>query len=81
MPGRFQRNVRSRPGNFSGKGRGDEDFAEAEKNKLVEKREAAARKWFQEHDLPYKNQNARKGLPDEEKHHDTLGSITSNKGS
>ncbi|MEM9365680.1 MAG: PSD1 and planctomycete cytochrome C domain-containing protein [Planctomycetota bacterium] len=43
------------------------DFAVAKKNVLVEKREAAARKWFEEHDLPYKDNNARKNLPDEEK--------------
>ena len=43
------------------------DFAVSEKNKLVEKRETAARKWFKEHDLPYKDANARKSLPDEEK--------------
>ena len=43
------------------------DFAVAKKNALVEKREAAARKWFEEHDLPYKDKNARSDLPDEEK--------------
>ena len=43
------------------------DFAVAEKNRLVEKREAAARAWFDEHQLPYKDENARKDLPDEEK--------------
>ncbi|WP_253158894.1 PSD1 and planctomycete cytochrome C domain-containing protein [Stieleria tagensis] len=43
------------------------DFAVAEKNKLVEKRETAARKWFEEHNLPYKNEQQRKDLPDEEK--------------
>ncbi len=43
------------------------DFAVNEKNKLVEKRETAARKWFEEHNLPYKDEAARKDLPDEEK--------------
>ncbi|MEZ6040055.1 MAG: PSD1 and planctomycete cytochrome C domain-containing protein [Planctomycetaceae bacterium] len=43
------------------------DFTVAEKNKLVEKRETAARKWFDEHNLPYKDEAARKDLPDEEK--------------
>ena len=43
------------------------DFAVAEKNRLVEKREAAARAWFEEHGLPYKDENGRKDLPDEEK--------------
>jgi mono/diheme cytochrome c family protein len=43
------------------------DFAVAEKTRLVEKREAAARNWFEEHDLPYQDDDARKSLPDEEK--------------
>ncbi len=43
------------------------DFAVAEKNKLVDKRETAAKKWFEEHDLPYKNANQRQNLPDEQK--------------
>lgn len=43
------------------------DFAVAEKTKLVEKREAAAREWFEEHGLPYKDVEERKPLPDEEK--------------
>ncbi|WP_013629305.1 PSD1 and planctomycete cytochrome C domain-containing protein [Rubinisphaera brasiliensis] len=42
-------------------------FAVAEKNKLIEKQETAARKWFEEHNLPYKNEQERKNLPDEEK--------------
>ncbi|MCA9059963.1 MAG: DUF1553 domain-containing protein, partial [Planctomycetaceae bacterium] len=43
------------------------DFAVAEKNKLIEKRETAAREWFAEHHLPYKDPESRKDLPDEEK--------------
>ena len=43
------------------------DFASAEKNRLVEKRETAARAWFDERDLPYKTVEARKNLPDEDK--------------
>jgi mono/diheme cytochrome c family protein len=35
------------------------EFATSEKKKLVEKREAAARKWYREHDLPYKNRGRR----------------------
>ena len=42
-------------------------FAVAEKNKLIEKREAAARSWFEEHNLPYKDHETRQELPDEEK--------------
>lgn len=43
------------------------DFAVTEKNKLVDKRESAAKVWFAEHNLPYTNENDRKSLPDEEK--------------
>lgn len=43
------------------------DFAVSEKARLVNKRETAARKWFEEHNLPYKNENQRKDLPDEQK--------------
>ncbi len=42
-------------------------FASTEKNNIVEKRETAARKWFEEHGLPYKSNEARQKLPDEEK--------------
>lgn len=43
------------------------DFATSEKNRLIEKRETAARQWFEKHDLPYSDDAARKDLPDEEK--------------
>ncbi len=43
------------------------EFAVAEKKRLIEKRESAARAWFAEHGLPYKDENQRKDLPDEEK--------------
>ncbi|RMG33223.1 MAG: DUF1553 domain-containing protein [Planctomycetota bacterium] len=43
------------------------DFAVAEKNRLVAKREAAARKWFEERGKPYVPYEKRKDLPDEEK--------------
>jgi mono/diheme cytochrome c family protein len=42
-------------------------FATREKNALVERRESAARAWFKEHNLEYKDEQARKDLPDEEK--------------
>lgn len=42
-------------------------FAVDEKNKLVDKREAAAKAWFEQHELPYKTEDERKDLPDEEK--------------
>ncbi|MEW4561052.1 PSD1 and planctomycete cytochrome C domain-containing protein [Bremerella sp. JC770] len=42
-------------------------FAVDEKKKLVDKREAAARQWFEEHNLPYKDEAQRRDLPDDEK--------------
>ena len=42
-------------------------FARNEKNKLINKRETAAKKWFQEHGLPYKNEQARKNIDDDKK--------------
>ena len=43
------------------------DFATAETAKLVNKREAAAKKWYAENNLPYKDEEARKDDPDEMK--------------
>ncbi len=43
------------------------DFAVVEKNKLIQQREAAARVWFEEHQLPYLDEPSRQSLPDEEK--------------
>ena len=42
-------------------------FARSEMNQLVEKQEAAAKTWYAEHDLPYKDEQKRKGDPDEKK--------------
>ena len=42
-------------------------YAVAEKDKLIAKREKAAREWFAEHNLPYKNEQQRQNMPDEEK--------------
>ncbi|QDU03687.1 Planctomycete cytochrome C [Gimesia chilikensis] len=42
-------------------------FAVQEKNQLIQKREEAAREWFKEHNLPYKNEADRRGLPDDAK--------------
>ncbi len=47
--------------------RGMLDFAVAEKQKLVHKRETAARAWFAEHNLEYANAAERKNLPDDVK--------------
>ncbi|GAB5406901.1 MAG: PSD1 and planctomycete cytochrome C domain-containing protein [Aureliella sp.] len=43
------------------------DYAKAELAKVNKKQEDAARAWYEEHDLPYKNENARKNDPEEEK--------------
>lgn len=56
------------------------DFAVAQKKKLVDKREAAARAWFKEHDLPYKNESDRKSLPDEEKPERHVGLTVAEQG-
>jgi hypothetical protein len=43
------------------------DYARAEQAKIQNKQEAAARKWYEEHDLPYKKENARKSDPEDKK--------------
>lgn len=43
------------------------DFAVAEKNKILDKQEKAARAWYKEQDLPYKSVEDRKNDPDEMK--------------
>ncbi|MEM6366625.1 MAG: DUF1553 domain-containing protein, partial [Planctomycetota bacterium] len=43
------------------------EYAVTEKTKILDKQEAAARKWYDEHNLPYKNENDRKDDPDEMK--------------
>jgi mono/diheme cytochrome c family protein len=42
-------------------------YASGEKDKLVDKRETAARAWFKEHGLDYKGVEERKNLPDDQK--------------
>ncbi|MBL9186516.1 MAG: PSD1 domain-containing protein [Opitutaceae bacterium] len=42
-------------------------YASGEKDKLVDKRETAARAWFKEHGLDYKTLEQRKDLPDDQK--------------
>lgn len=42
-------------------------FASSKVKALHEKREAAARKWYEEHNLPYKSHDDRKNDPDDEK--------------
>ncbi len=43
------------------------DYATSEQAKIQNKQEAAAKKWYEEHDLPYKNENARTKDPEEKK--------------
>ncbi|MFN3191349.1 MAG: PSD1 and planctomycete cytochrome C domain-containing protein [Aureliella sp.] len=42
-------------------------FADSKRKELVNKREAAAKAWYEEHDLPYKDNNARKNDPEDKK--------------
>jgi hypothetical protein len=42
-------------------------FADERRLELYEKQEAAAKKWYEEHNLPYKDDNARKNDPEDQK--------------
>lgn len=42
-------------------------YAKAEQKKIQDKQETAAKKWYDEHDLPYKDENARKDDPEDVK--------------
>ena len=42
-------------------------YAKAERDQVLNKMEAAAKEWYAEHDLPYKNRNARKSDPEDMK--------------
>ncbi|NNJ27876.1 PSD1 and planctomycete cytochrome C domain-containing protein [Alienimonas chondri] len=55
-------------------------FAKAEVKQLTDKREAAAKAWFDERGLPYLDQNARKDLPDEQKPPRHVGLSTEEQG-
>ncbi|QDS94462.1 Planctomycete cytochrome C [Roseimaritima multifibrata] len=56
------------------------DFATSEKDRIVDKRETAARAWYKEHDLPYKPEAERKGDPDEMKPARHVGLDTAEQG-
>lgn len=56
------------------------DYAKAERDRIQNKQEAAARKWYQEHDLPYKNENARKNDPEDKKPPRHVGLTPEEKG-
>lgn len=55
-------------------------FAKQENDKLVAKREAAARAWYQENGRPYVGHDERKDLPDEEKPPRMVGLDTTEQG-
>lgn len=42
-------------------------YAKAERDRVQDKQEAAAKKWYVEHSLPYKDENARKSDPEDKK--------------
>lgn len=42
-------------------------YARAERDQVINKQETAAKKWYAEHHLPYKNENARKKDPEGQK--------------
>jgi hypothetical protein len=55
-------------------------FAKAELARVNNKQEAAAKKWYAEHDLPYKNENARKNDPEDKKPPRHVGLTPEEKG-
>ena len=55
-------------------------YAKAELAKVNNKQEAAAKKWYAEHDLPYKNENARKKDPEDKKPPRHVGLTPEDKG-
>ena len=56
------------------------EFAKAELAKVNNKQEAAAKKWYAEHDLPYKNENARRKDPEDKKPPRHVGLTPEEKG-
>ncbi len=56
------------------------DYAKAERDKVVNKQEAAARKWYSEHDLPYKNEKQRQKDPEDKKPPRHVGLTPEEKG-
>lgn len=55
-------------------------YAKAELKKVNDRQEAAARKWYEEHDLPYKNENARRNDPEDQKPPRHVGLTPEEKG-
>ncbi|MCR9201316.1 MAG: PSD1 and planctomycete cytochrome C domain-containing protein [Planctomycetaceae bacterium] len=55
-------------------------FARGEQKQVQDKQEAAARQWYKEHDLPYKNENQRKNDPEDKKPPRHVGLTPAEKG-
>lgn len=55
-------------------------YAKAEQKQVQDKQEAAAKKWYTENDLPYKNENARKNDPEDQKPPRHVGLSPQDKG-
>ncbi len=56
------------------------EYAKAEQKKIQDKQEAAAMKWYEEHRLPYKNEDERKGDPEDQKPPRHVGLTPEEKG-
>ena len=56
------------------------EYARAELKKVNDKQEAAAKQWYEEHDLPYKVENARKKDPEDKKPPRHVGLTPEEKG-
>jgi hypothetical protein len=56
------------------------DFATAELDRVVNKQETAAKKWYAEHNLPYKNEGARKNDAEDKKPPRHVGLTPEEKG-
>lgn len=55
-------------------------YAKAELKRVDDKQEAAAKKWYEEHDLPYKNENDRQKDPEDQKPPRHVGLTPEEKG-
>jgi mono/diheme cytochrome c family protein len=55
-------------------------YAQGEQKKIQDKQEAAAKKWYAEHNLPYKNENARRKDPEGQKPPRHVGLTPEEKG-
>ncbi len=56
------------------------NYAKAERDRVINKQEAAAKAWYTEHKLPYKNENARKNDPEDKKPPRHVGLTPEEKG-